>query len=95
MSDGFGLTLFVSGASELSSAAIVDARRLCDEDLDHHDLKVVDFHEDPTAARDAGVFATPTLLMHGAGPARRVTGALSDTGRVLSALGLSSSAGRG
>jgi circadian clock protein KaiB len=95
MNAGFGLTLFVSGASELSSAAIVDARRLCDEDLDHHDLKVVDLHDDPITARDAGVFAAPTLLMHGAGPARRVTGTLSDTSKVLSALGLSSGAGHG
>jgi circadian clock protein KaiB len=94
MSDVFELTLFVSGASELSSAAIVDARRLCDEHLDRHHLRVVDCHEDPTAARDAGVLVTPTLLMHGAGPARRVTGALSDTAKVLAAFGLPSGAGR-
>lgn len=94
MSAVFDLTLFISGASELSSAAIVDARRLCDEHLDHHELKVVDLHDQPAAAREAGVLVTPTLLMNGTDPARRVTGALSDTAKVLAALGLPSGARR-
>jgi circadian clock protein KaiB len=92
----FGLTLFVSGASALSSGAIVDARRLCDVHLGgRHDLKIVDLHEDPTAARDAGVFASPTLLLYRPSPARKVTGDLSNTGKVLSALGLPARVGRG
>lgn len=84
-----GLTLFVSGASALSAGAIVDAKRLCEVHLGgRHDLRVVDLHDDPAAALDAGVFASPTLLLHGPIPARKVTGDLSDAAKVLSALGL-------
>ena len=47
---GYELTLFVSGASDLSARAIANARRLCDVHLDgRYHLSVVDVHEDPAA----------------------------------------------
>ena len=46
----YELTLFVSGASDLSARAIANARRLCDVHLrGRYHLSVVDVHEDPAA----------------------------------------------
>jgi circadian clock protein KaiB len=83
----FELTLFVSGASDLSSRAIEDARRVCDADLgDRCRLSIVDVHEDPGAAVDFRVFATPTLVRTRPLPIRKLVGDLSSADRVLRAL---------
>jgi circadian clock protein KaiB len=83
------LTLFVSGASDLSARAIASARHLCDAHLDgRYDLSIVDVHDDLAAALSHRVLATPTLLKHRPAPARRYVGDLSHTDRVLLALEL-------
>jgi circadian clock protein KaiB len=85
----YELTLFVSGASELSRRAITDVRRLCDDHLDgRFDLAVVDVHDDPAAALASRVIGAPTLIKNGPGRARRLAGDLSQTDRVLLALEL-------
>lgn len=85
----FDLTLFVSGASELSARAIADTRRLCEEHLDgRYHLSVVDVHENTAAALASGVLAAPTLIKNLPAPARRLVGDLSDTRNVLRALAL-------
>jgi circadian clock protein KaiB len=85
----YELTLFVSGASELSARAITDARRLCDEHLDGRvDLVVVDVHEHPTTALANRVHAVPTLIKSWPVPPRRIAGDLSQTDNVLLALEL-------
>jgi len=85
----YELTLFVSGASELSARAIANARTLCDGHLDgRYQLNVVDVHEDPAAAVDSDVVAAPTLVKHRPLPVRKLVGDLSDTHRVLLALDL-------
>jgi circadian clock protein KaiB len=83
----YELTLFVSGASELSARAITDVRRLCDDHLaGRFALAVVDVHEQPAAARNSRVVAVPTLVKHGPPPERRLAGDLSQTAGVLLAL---------
>jgi circadian clock protein KaiB len=85
----YELTLFVSGASDLSARAIANARHLCDGHLaGRHRLRVVDVHEDPAAVLESQVVAAPTLIKTLPLPARRLVGDLSHTGRVLEALDL-------
>jgi circadian clock protein KaiB len=85
----YDLTLFVSGASDRSARAIVDARRLCDDDLAGRlRLSVVDVHDDPAASHASGGHAVPTLVRTGPPPVRRLVGDLSDAGKVLRTLGL-------
>jgi circadian clock protein KaiB len=81
------LTLFVSGASDLSARAIADARRLCDAHLDgRYQLSVVDMHQDPAAVVASHVVAAPTLVKHRPLPVRRLVGDLSRADKVLVAL---------
>jgi circadian clock protein KaiB len=85
----YELTLFVSGASDLSARAIANARELCDIHLDgRYHLAVVDVHEDSATVLSSGVIATPTLVKNRPLPVRKVVGDLSHTDRVLLALEL-------
>ena len=86
------LTLFVSGASEISAMAIGNARSLCENYLaGRYRLQVVDVHRDPAKMMLHNVLAAPTLLREQPLPMRRLVGDLSDTGKVLAALDISSS----
>jgi circadian clock protein KaiB len=85
----YELTLFVSGASDLSARAIANARRLCDAQLHGRcHLSVVDVHDNVAAALINGVVATPTLVKSRPLPARKLVGDLSQTDKVLLALEL-------
>jgi circadian clock protein KaiB len=85
----YTLTLFVSGASDLSARAIVDVRRLCDVHLDdRHRLTIVDVRDDPGAFVRSGAIAAPALVRTHPLPVRRVVGDLSDSARTLAALDL-------
>jgi circadian clock protein KaiB len=85
----YDLTLFVSGASDLSGRAIASARKLCDAHLGgRYDLAVVDIHEDPAAALRSQVLAVPALVKNQPLPVRRVVGDLSDPTKVRQALEL-------
>jgi circadian clock protein KaiB len=86
---GFELTLFVSGASELSAHAIAAARLLCDSGAGGPGrLSVVDIHDDPASALSREVIAAPTLIKTLPLPERRYVGDVSRTDAVLVALGL-------
>jgi len=81
--------LFVAGRSSRSLQAIANLRRLGDEKLHgHYELVVVDVVEDPQSAESSRVLTTPTVVKEAPGPARRVTGDLSDVEQVLFALDL-------
>jgi circadian clock protein KaiB len=83
------LTLYVSGASELSARAIADATALCDVHLGgRYHLAVVDVHEDPAAVLSSQVIAAPTLMRSLPLPERQLVGDLSDAANVLQALEL-------
>ncbi len=86
---GYELTLYVSGASDLSSRAIANARKLCDRHLaGRYQLSVVDLHDDPAAGVDARVLAAPTLVRNRPLPVRMIIGDLSRASRVLHVLQL-------
>jgi circadian clock protein KaiB len=85
----YELTLYVSGASDLSARAVANATRLCDQHLaGRYQLSVIDLHDDPAAGVQAGVLAAPTLVRNLPLPARRIIGDLSRAARVLQALQL-------
>ena len=85
----YELTLFVSGASDLSARAIANARRLCDSHpAGRCHLSVVDVHENPAALLNSRVVAVPTLVKSQPLPVRMLVGDLSDTDRVRLALDL-------
>jgi circadian clock protein KaiB len=85
----YELTLFVSGASEISARAVTNARELCDGHLaGRSSLSVVDVHVDPEAVLSNQVFAVPTLIKNRPLPVRRLVGDLSHTDKVLLALEL-------
>ena len=89
----YELTLFVSGASDISVRAIANARRLCDAHLPaRHRLSVVDVHDDVAAALRSGVTTMPTLVRNRPLPVRRIAGDLSHTADVLLALDLDADA---
>jgi circadian clock protein KaiB len=83
------LTLFISGMTPRSIAALAMVRDVCDARLgDRHDLEVVDVYQRPDLASRHQVVAVPTLLKSAPGPERRLVGDLSDRARVLRGLGL-------
>ena len=83
------LTLFVSGASDLSARAIAAARELCDVRLDgRFRLSIVDVHEDTAAVLSHGVRAAPTLVRTWPLPRLRFIGDLSQPDQVLRKLEL-------
>ena len=83
------LTLFVSGASEISAVAIGNVRAICELHLaGRYRLQVVDVHRDIAKMMAFNVLAAPTLLREAPLPMRRLVGDLSDTDRVLTALNI-------
>ena len=78
------LKLYVTGKSAKSEVAIANLRRICDQELQgKYELQVVDVLEQPQAAEDDRVLATPTLIKQLPPPLRRVIGDLSDKHKVL------------
>jgi circadian clock protein KaiB len=89
----YDLTLFVSGASDLSARAIADARHLCDMHLSGRShLSVIDVRDDPAAVLSNQVLAAPTIVRRMPLPVRKLVGDLSDPDKVLQALGIAAAA---
>jgi circadian clock protein KaiB len=88
LKDGaYGLTLFISGASDSSSQAITNVRAICDAHLGgRYHLDVIDLNQEPTLAGQHNVLATPTLVKDHPLPRRMLVGDMSDHPRVLVAL---------
>jgi circadian clock protein KaiB len=87
------LTLYVSGATELSARAIAAVTALCEVQLGgRYQLAVVDVHENPGSLLNSRVIAAPTLIRNLPLPELRLVGDLSDTSKVLQALDLPASA---
>ena len=85
----WSLTLYVSGASPRSVAALQTVRRICDDELlGRVDLQVVDANEEPGRLRTDEIMAIPTLVKHQPLPLRRLVGDLADAARVRAGLDL-------
>ena len=78
------LKLYVTGKTSKAEVAIANLQRICNEDLrGEYELQIIDVLEQPQAAEDDKILATPTLLKQLPPPLRRVIGDLSDKQKVL------------
>jgi circadian clock protein KaiB len=85
---GLRLRLYVAGNAPNSVQAIANARAICDEHFTSgHELEIVDLLEYPMRGLADGIIVTPTLLRVSPLPIQRMVGNLSDTDRVVLALG--------
>ena len=78
------MKLYVTGRTSKAEVAIANLRRICDEELrGEYELRIIDVLEQPEAAEEDKILATPTLLKQLPPPLRRVIGDLSDKQKVL------------
>lgn len=83
------LTLYVSGTSPQSAAAVETVRRICDEELRGQvDLQIVDIRDAGAQAVEDGIVVVPTLVKRTPEPPRKLVGDLSGIMRVRAALDL-------
>jgi len=83
------LTLYISGASPRSSAALVTIQGICDRELKGRvELKVVDIRLHPEALVEDRILAIPTLVKRLPPPLRQLIGDLANEQRVRVALDL-------
>jgi circadian clock protein KaiB len=83
------MRLYVAGDAPNSVAARTNLRRLlASHDPATHSLEIVDCLREPTRALREGVLVTPTLMRLEPEPVCTIVGSLSDSARVLEALGL-------
>jgi circadian clock protein KaiB len=88
-SDMLVLRLYVTGNTLRSTRAVDNARRLLEiHAAGRFELEVIDIYLHPEAAIAAQIIAAPTLVKLSPGPLRRVIGDLSDSNKVLAALGV-------
>ena len=85
----YELTLYVRGASPLSTSAIQSVRTMCDDLLEgRFTLTVVDVVEHPERLVRDHVVALPTLVKHAPPPVRHLVGNLTDIDALRSGLDL-------
>jgi circadian clock protein KaiB len=83
------LQLYVSGMTPKSMAAIENIKRLCDEHLnDAFSLEIIDIYKNPEMASEQHIVFSPSLIKHLPLPKKTLIGTLTDTGKVIKALGI-------
>jgi circadian clock protein KaiB len=83
------LRLYVTGVTPASAAAIMNIRRICEENLKgRYELAVIDVYQQPVLARDEQILAAPTLIKKLPLPIRRFIGDMSNKERILLGLDL-------
>lgn len=91
-SNHYVLQLFITGASPNSVRAVANLKKLCDAHIpEQYTLEVIDVHQQPELAQAEQIIALPMLIRRFPLPERRLIGDLSDSKRVVSALGLQAS----
>jgi circadian clock protein KaiB len=88
-SGAWELRLYVAGPTPKSVTAFRNIEKLCEEHLAGlYHIEVIDLTKDPQLAQGDQILALPTLVKKLPVPIRKIIGTLSDTERVLGALGL-------
>lgn len=78
------LKLYITGTNPRTELAIANLKRICETELEgEYSLEIIDVIEDPEAAEQDRILATPTLIKQLPPPLRRVIGDLSDRDKVL------------
>lgn len=81
-------TLYVTGGSVHSLAAIRNLHTLCARHLPDAEITIVDILRHPTLAGAAQVLASPTLVKSSPLPVQRFVGDLSNEQKLLRGLGI-------
>src|SRR6478752_4550489 len=88
--DKLVLQLYVSGMSPKSMEAVENIKRLCDEHLkDAFELEIIDIYKNPELAAEQSIVFSPSLIKLLPLPKKTLIGTLSDTEKVIKALGIS------
>jgi circadian clock protein KaiB len=83
------LRLYVAGVTPASTAAILNIKKICEENLEgRYELAVIDVYQQPVLARDEQILAAPTLIKKLPVPIRRFIGDMSNKERILLGLDL-------
>jgi circadian clock protein KaiB len=83
------LKLYISGNTPKSERAIINLKKICEENLKgRYTLEVIDLYQKPALAKDADLIAVPTLIIKLPLPMRRVIGDMSEKDKVLMGLDL-------
>lgn len=83
------LRLYVTGVTPASAAAILNIKKICEENLKgRYELAVIDIYQQPVLARDEQILAAPTLIKKLPLPLRRFIGDMSNNERILVGLDL-------
>ena len=70
--------------------AIENIKKLCDEHLNEtFELEIVDIYKHPEVAAEQHIVFSPSLIKHLPLPKKTLIGNLSDTEKVIKALGIS------
>jgi circadian clock protein KaiB len=81
--------LYTAEGTENSSLAFGNLLSLCKTYLaDHYEIEVIDVVRNPQRALDQSIRMTPTLVKLSPNPKRTIVGTLSQTQRVMTALGI-------
>ena len=88
------LRLYVAGKAPNSVQAIANLEAICREHLKGgHKLEIIDILEHPERSMADGVLVSPSLTKVSPLPAATIVGNLSDTNKVLLALGIKEKTG--
>jgi circadian clock protein KaiB len=83
------LRLYITGMTPRSAEAFASIKAICEKYLrGRYFLEVIDLYQEPAAAREAQILASPTLIKQLPAPLRRLVGNLSEEKRVLIGLDL-------
>lgn len=81
--------LYITGATYHSMLAVKNIKSICMKYLDgRYKLEIVDIYQQPQLAESQDIVAAPTLVRLRPLPLRKLIGDLSDTAKVLAALGI-------
>src|SRR3954464_13296094 len=83
------LQLYVSGMSPKSMEAIENIKRLCNEQMENaFELEIIDIYKNPEIASEQHIVFSPSLIKSLPLPRKILVGTLSDTEKVVKALGI-------
>lgn len=81
--------LFITGATPNSVRAVTNIKQICEDHLaGRYSLEIIDVYQQMEVAETEQLIALPLLIKKTPLPERRMIGDLSDTEKVLKALGL-------
>lgn len=88
-SEDYFLTLYVSGTSPNSLRAINNLTAICEQYLrGKFTLEVIDVYQEKLVAKEQQLIALPLLIKKNPSPTVKLIGDLSETKKVLKALGI-------